>query len=237
MILKETNTGEADKILTILTENNGKISALAKNIRRVKGRFGAGAAFLCYSDLELDPSRTELYYLKRATPVENFFGISESIEALALATYIGQLASAVVPEAFSSDSETLSLLLNTFYVLAHRKKDIKFVKSVFELRLMAEEGATPQVLGCAGCGNIEYPMYFSIREGTVKCPSCKGEGIPLNEALYKSLLYILGADIKKIYNFELGEENLNKLSDLAEKYCLYHLGREIPALLYLKSLL
>ncbi len=62
LILKEVNTGEADKIITVLTEKNGKISVLAKNIRRVKGRFGAGASFLCYSDFEVEPSRNELYY-------------------------------------------------------------------------------------------------------------------------------------------------------------------------------
>ena len=116
LILKETNLGEADKILTVLTEKDGKISVLAKNIRRVKGRFGAGATFLCYSDFEVAPSNNELFYLKRATPIENFFALSEDIEKLALATYFGQIASYAVPECFSSDSETLSLLLNTFYM-------------------------------------------------------------------------------------------------------------------------
>lgn len=237
LILKEINTGEADKILTVLTENNGKISVLAKNIRRVKGRFGAGASFLCYSDLELEPSRTELYYLKRATPVENFFGISESIEALALATYMGQLASYIVPECFSTDSNSLSLLLNTFYVLAHGKKDLKLVKSIFELRLMAEEGAAPQIAECDKCGGVKFPMCFSVNDGVVRCAECGGEGIMLNEALYKSMLYILGADIKKIYNFTLGSENAEVLYRLSERYALHQTGRDLPALDYLNAVL
>lgn len=235
--MREVNTGEADKILTVLTENNGKISVLAKNIRRVKGRFGAGASFLCFSDLELEPSRTELYYLKRATPVENFFGISESIEALALATYMGQLASYIVPDCFPTDSNSLSLILNTFYVLSHGKKDMKLIKSIFELRLMAEEGASPQIASCEKCGEMKLPMYFSIKDGVVRCAECGGEGVLLNEALYKSMLYILNSDIKKLYSFSLGEENKQILYNLAERYVLNQTGRDLPALDYLNSLI
>jgi len=237
LILKETNTGEADKMLTVLTEKNGKISVLAKNIRRVKGRFGAGASFLCYSDLELDPSRTELYYLKRATPVENFFGISESIEALALATYMGQLASYIVPEYFPEDSSSLSLILNTFYVLAHSKKDLKLVKSIFELRLMAEEGCAPQIAACEKCGEVKFPMCFSVSDGVVRCAECGGEGIMLNEALYKAMLYIINSDIKKLYNFTLGEENATILYGLSERYALHQIGRDLPALDYFNSVI
>lgn len=223
--------------MTVLTENNGKISVLAKNIRRVKGRFGAGASFLCYSDFELDPSRTELYYLKRATPIENFFGISESIEALALATYMGQLASCIVPESFTTDSSSLPLILNTFYVIAHTKKDLKLVKSIFELRLMAEEGAAPQISACEKCRETKFPMLFSIRDGVARCSECGGEGIPLNEALYKAMLYILSADVKKLYNFTLGDENADTLYRLSERYALHQIGRDLPALDYFNSVI
>ncbi|MBQ2968176.1 MAG: DNA repair protein RecO [Clostridia bacterium] len=237
LILRETNLGEADKILTVLTEKDGKISVLAKNIRRVKGRFGAGATFLCYSDLEVSPSNNELYFLKRATPIENFFALSEDIEKLTLATYFGQLASYAVPECFSSDSETLSLLLNTFYMLCNTDKDLHFVKSVFEMRLMAEEGYAPLISGCAACGNTEFPLLFNIKEGYLTCPDCGKEGIELNASLFKALQYILHADIKKLYNFSVGEESLKVLSTLTEQYCIYRLGRELPALDYLKSVI
>ncbi len=231
--------GEADKILTVLTENNGKISVLAKNIRRVKGRFGAGAAFLCYSDFEVEPSRSELYYLRRAVPVQNFFALSTSIEKLALATYMGQVASAIIPDYFPGDSKSLSLLLNTFYILANTDRDIRLVKSVFEMRLMAEEGFAPEIHNCVECGGVHFPMQFRVREGNVVCASCgmTEDVFLLNESLHKTLLYILEADLKKIYAFSVGEESLKILSALTEKYCLFHVGRQIPALDYLKSLI
>ena len=237
LILKETNLGEADKILTVLTEKDGKISVLAKNIRRVKGRFGAGATFLCYSDFEVTPSNNELFYLKRATPIENFFALSEDIEKLALATYFGQLASFAVPECFSSDSETLSLLLNTFYMLCNSDKNLHFVKSVFEMRLMSEEGYAPLLSGCASCGNAEFPLFFNIKEGYTTCAECAKEGVEITPALFKALQYIMHADIKKIYNFTVGEETLNALSNLTEQYAIYRLGRDFPALSYLKSII
>ncbi len=237
LILKEINFGEADKILTVLTENNGKISILAKNIRKVKGRFGAGATFLCFSEFEITPSKNELYYLKRATPINNFFKLSESIEKLALATYMGQLASMAVPDEYSSDSDTLSLLLNTFYVLENRTLDLNLIKSTFELRLMAEEGYTPQIAECVKCGNSSSPFIFNLREGTVTCENCQGEGIKLSDALYQAMVYIIISDVKKLYSFDLGKENIKLLSDIAEKYTLLCMGREIPSLDYLKAVL
>lgn len=236
LILKETNFGEADKILTILTEYNGKISVLAKNIRRVKGRFGAGATFLCYSEFEITPSKTELYYLKRATPINNFFKLSESIEKFALATYMGQLVSFAVPDCTVNESETLPLLLNTFYAMETTDRDIRLIKSAFELRLMAEEGFAPQITECALCQSEEQPFYFNIKEGTVTCNNCSDNGILLSNALYMSMLYIIAADVKKLYAFSLGEENLNVLSSIAEKYMTFCMGREIPALDYFNTL-
>lgn len=237
LILKEINFGEADKILTVLTENNGKISVLAKNIRKVKGRFGAGATFLCFSEFEITPSKNELYYLKRATPINNFFKLSESIEKLALATYLGQLASMAVPDEYSSDSNTLSLLLNTFYVLENKALDLNLIKSIFELRLMTEEGYAPQITECVRCGNATPPFTFNLREGTVTCENCQRDGIFLTDAIYHAMLYIITSDVKKLYGFDLGEENIKLLSDIAEKYTLLCMGRGIPSLDYLKAVL
>lgn len=237
LILKETNFGEADKILTVLTENNGKISILAKNIRKVKGRFGAGATFLCFSEFEISPSKSELYYLKRATPINNFFKLSESIEKLALATYMGQLASMAVPDEYSTDSNTLSLLLNTFYVLENFNRNLHLIKSIFELRLMAEEGFAPQITECEKCGETSPPFMFNLREGTVTCKNCNGDGIFLSDALYQAMVYIINSDVKKLYGFELGEENIKVLADVSERYILLCMGREIPSLEYLKAVL
>lgn len=235
LIIRETNVGEADKILTVLTHELGKISILAKNVRRSKSRLTAGARFLCYSDFVVNEGRN-FYYLSQCYPVEYFFSISEHIEKLALATYLGQLTAELVPDCLEDDG-ALSLLLNTFYLLSKTDKNLKLVKAAFELRIMAEEGYLPSVEQCAKCGKLNEPMMFDIKQGSLICSQCGGRGIPLSVSAVQAVCYILYCDKKKLYSFETGAEVLAQLSQLAEEYVLFHTGKSFQSLSYLKLFL
>ena len=53
LIIKETNVGEADKILTILTHELGIIQAVANGARSYKSKFIAACQLFCYTDFVL----------------------------------------------------------------------------------------------------------------------------------------------------------------------------------------
>ena len=234
-VLRETNLNEADKILTVLTHEKGKISVLCKNVRRIKSRFAAGAHFLCYSDFVIDPGRN-MYFLRQCEPCETFYKISEDIEKLALATYLGQLTAEIVPDETDSD-QALSMLLNTFYVLCNAEKDLRLVKAVYELRLMSDQGFTPAVLGCEACGEKLFPMEFDAEKGCIYCAMHKnGKGFPLSEDGLNAIYYILFSPLKKLFSFTLSKELTQNLASLAEYYVLYRTDKPLKSLEYLKSL-
>ena len=158
IVIRETNVSEADKILTVLTEEKGKISIRARNIRRSKSIALAGARFLCYSDFVIAKGN-DIYFLRQCSPVETFYNISEDVVKLSLATYLGQIAAETIPEGVVN-KELISLLLNTFYVLSKRNLDVRKVKAVFEFRLMGEQGYMPSLLVCEKCGDKVFPMRF-----------------------------------------------------------------------------
>ena len=96
IVLKEGELRENDKVLTILTQDYGLITAFANGARRLNSRLAAGASFLCYSDMRLFFNKGK-YVLDDAFPKNIFYDIREDIESLSLASYLSELAQALAP--------------------------------------------------------------------------------------------------------------------------------------------
>ncbi len=235
IVIRETNVAEADKILTVLTNEKGKISIRAQNIRRSKSVALAGARFLCYSDFVIAKAN-DIYFLRQCSPIETFYNISEDIVKLSLATYLGQLTAETVPEGVVN-KEVISLLLNTFYVLSNKNYKTEFIKMVFELRLMGEQGYMPSILVCEKCGEKNFPMRFNVALGQIYCNCCERQGVLIDESVLSAMQYVFFCNSKKIFSFEVTDEVLRVLSNLSEQYVLTHIDKKLKSLEYLKMFL
>ena len=160
IVIRETKINEADKMLTVLTEELGPISVMAKNIRKNKSRISAAAGFLCYSDFVLSGG-PEIYYVNQCSLIQNFYNISADIQKLALASYMGHITTQLFPVG-EPQTEAVRLFLNTLYVLANTDKDLFLIKSAFEFRIMMYAGYMPDVFKCAICGAEHFPMYLDV---------------------------------------------------------------------------
>lgn len=220
-------------MLTVLTSDLGKIRVSAKHIRNSKKN--SGAAFLSYSEFMLSEGR-DIYFLRQSTVLESFYELSENIETLALATYLAQLASEVVPEGAES-TDTLSLLLNTYYVLAKKKYDLKTAKLIFEIKLLDLHGLMPDFTACSECGKTDELLFFDVLTGNVKCAECTQSGSELNASCQSVINYVVSSDIKRIFSFTASKNTINYLSELIEKYCTSQIGRTLKALDYYKSII
>ena len=118
LVLRVTETKEADKILTVLTPDMGKIPLIARGARRKNSRIAAASQLLAYSELTLY-KRGNWHMLDEASTLELFDGVRQDIVLLSLASYFAEAAEAVCAEETTSP-EILSLLLNALY--AQRKR-------------------------------------------------------------------------------------------------------------------
>ena len=107
LVLRVTETKEADKILTVLTPDMGKIPLIARGARRKNSRIAAACQLLAYSELTLY-RRGNWYMLDEASTLELFDGVRQDLVLLALASYFAELAEAVCAEETASP-EILSL--------------------------------------------------------------------------------------------------------------------------------
>lgn len=238
LVLRETVTREADKILTVLTPDRGKISLIARGARRKNSRLAAACQLLAYSELTIY-EKGQWFMLDEAETLELFTGLRTDFVALSLASYLADLTDATAQA--EDTSQLLRLLLNALYALSVLHKPPQLVKPAFELRLMALSGFEPLADGCAVCGRPEpeNPVLDAVH-GVVCCAACREKGglaMPLSPAALAALRHVLYCPDKKLYSFTLDTPALRQLGQAAEVYVTAQLERSFRTLDYYKSIL
>lgn len=236
LVLRETVTRDADKILTVLTPDRGRLSVIARGARRKGSRVAAACQLLAYS--EMTPyEKGRWTMLDAADTIELFDGLRQDLTALSLAAYFAELTEAVS----DGSGDVLPLLLNALYALSALKKPPQLVKPAFQFRLMALAGYEPMADGCALCGapQPENPM-LDVVHGVVHCGKCREKGglsLPLTASGLAALRYVLYGDPRRLYSFSLPPEGLRALNHAADAYVSAQLERSFRTLDYYKTIL
>ena len=152
IVLRDTDTRDADKILTLLTAEQGKIAVIARGARRKGCKFAACAQPLAYSEWTLH-KKGQWYYANEGSTIELFNGLRSELDAMALGFYLAELTEGVITEE-SPQQELLSLLLNGLYAISTLHKPLPLVKAAFECRLLCLAGYEPLADACAYCGRL-----------------------------------------------------------------------------------
>ena len=238
IVLRETDTKDADKILTLLTPDRGRISVIARGVRRKSCKYAACAQSLAWSEWTLY-QKGEWYYANEGSTLELFGGLRTDLERMALGFYFAELTEAVTGA--EPAPEVLRHLLNGLYAVSELKKDPELARAAFELKLLALAGYEPLADACAICGrpDPEQPV-LDVVQGIVRCQTCgvKDRGLtkPLCRDSLAALRHILYGDPKRLYAFTLGEGPLKRLSTAAEAFAAAQLERNFRTLDFYKSI-
>lgn len=226
IIIAENNMGDFDKMVTLLTPN-GKIGCSAKGSRRPKSQLMAGTQFLCFGEYMLFKG-TNTYTLNSCETIEVFYKIRTDLDKLEYASHITKIIQDVTDEN-QNTYKILQLYLNTLYVISETDMDLEFVLSIFKLRLMCLLGFTPRIQKCTECGKEENLNYFSLKDNGLKCDACSKQdtgAIQISETTKKAIQYIVIAPPKKLYSFQISEENKKQLSMISKLYTDLKLEKE-----------
>ena len=151
VVLRETETRDADKILTLLTAERGKLSVIARGVCRKGCKFAACAQPLAYSEWTLY-KKGDWYYANEGATLELFNGLRADLDAMALGFYLAELTEAVTTED-APHQGLLSHLLNGLYAVSVLRKPLPLVKAAFEIKLLCLAGYEPLADACAYCGH------------------------------------------------------------------------------------
>ena len=254
VVLRETSIGDYDKIMTVLTAEQGKISVFARGAKRLKSPLFTATQLFSYSEMTIYRSANH-YYLRSADLIENFYRMRDYLEGSALAGYIADIAADISVEN-QDETELLRLVLNCFHAICFRKKPPLQIKGVFELRAACAAGFMPNLVACAGCGKSDLEIYyFDVTNGIFRCEECyrtdaliaeklaqrqsepdsiytTGQIISLlSPSVFAAMRFAIYSESKRIFSFELKDrQTLLDFSKVAENYLLCHLEKNYATL-------
>lgn len=239
IVLRVTDYNDRDALLTVLTQNHGKLTIKARGLRRKNSPLTAPCQLLAFGEFTLFEYKGN-YTINEAHSIELFTPLRRDLTKLALGTYFAQAAEVISQEDLPNP-ELQSLLLNCLFGLSRLGLPEILVKAVFELRAACLAGYTPDLYGCHLCGS-QNPDRFDLSAGQLECSSCRssesrGIRMPVNPGLLEAMRYICLCDPKRLFSFQIGQENMEKLADLTEAYLQTQLERGFSALDFYKSLL
>lgn len=219
IVIAEHNMKDNDEMVTILTPDLGKIGCAAKGARKSKSALMAGTQFLCFGDFVIYKGINS-YTINSCEPIEIFYNIRLDIDKLKYASEVAKIIADVTDENQSS-YKVLQLVLNTLYVISETDKDLDFILSIFKLRLLSIIGFRPIIEQCVNGDNNKNLNYFSLKDNGLKCDACGKQdksAIKISETTVKAIKFIIWADPKKIYSFEISEEGKAELKLLTKLY-------------------
>jgi DNA repair protein RecO (recombination protein O) len=195
IVLRSLRYGEADRILHIYTPDRGRLSAIAKGVRRAKSRFGGRLEPFFRLDLVLYEGRSELLTVTSAETLAGHARLREHAGALDGASRacdaVGRLFGDGEPH-----RGVFHLLANQLALLdAQPERATRANALAFRLKLLLAAGFAPQLAACAGCGEREHLVGFSGAAGGVVCSACEASAFALSQEAHDFLVGALGSPL------------------------------------------
>jgi DNA repair protein RecO (recombination protein O) len=148
IILRRTNYGEADRILNILTPEHGKLSAIAKGVRKTKSKLAGGLELFATCDVTILQGKSDMGTVSSARLVKFYGDILKDYDRLQLGYEFIKLINRVTETV--SEPEFYYLLRDSFAYLNEPSISYRVVELWFRLRFIAALGVGLNLATAAG---------------------------------------------------------------------------------------
>ena len=238
IILGHIEYGEADRILKIFTFKKGKITAIAKGVRRIRSRKAGHLEPFTRATLQLAKGRN-MDIVTQAETVDNYPGLRVDLERIGYASYVVEVLDRFTYEE-GQNIAIFRLLANTLKRLENQS-NLATAVHYYELRLLDLVGFRPQLFECVDCGKPiqAEDQYFSPLVGGVACPRC-GKARPEAWSIGKNTLryfrHLQRSNWDQIEGITIPEVIEPTLADLIQRYISYILERKLNTPEFLKEI-
>ncbi len=177
VVLRHTDFGEADRLITLYSRELGKVRAVAKGVRKITSRKAGHLELFTRVKLQLARSR-DLFVITQAEAVDIYPALRQDLTLTGYAAYALELLDRFVPDEEVASPSLFHLLTETLSRLARRPWPWLTLR-YYEMRLLDLLGFRPQLMECTNCHQAVQPedQFFSPSLGGVICRRC-GQGLP-----------------------------------------------------------
>ena len=192
VVLRGIKYGEADRILHLYTPERGRVSAIAKGVRRAKSRFGGRLEPFFRLNLVLYQGKSDLLTVTSAETIAGHPRLREHGAAIDSAARACDAVSRMFGEG-EPHSGVYHLLCNEIALLDREpEKATRANALAFRLKLLLAAGFAPHLASCATCGEPEHLVGFSGAAGGVVCGACEAGSFALSQDGHDFLVAALG---------------------------------------------
>jgi DNA repair protein RecO (recombination protein O) len=243
IMLRRIDYGDYDLIVTLMTEDYGKISLIAKNAKKSIKRFSGALELFSVMNITGKKGRSGLPVLKEVDLFQPFLKIRSDIAKTAYASYFAEVIVSWVEE--GKPQKDLYILLKHVFDLLNRGRLSGEASSIlFQMRFLDFSGLSPNLTECGNCRTgIETfeggRIYISYSKGGILCRNCRSHrsgNLELSKGTLKQLMWVNSGDLKKAERIKFTSRAVFEGLDFIEKFVSFHLGREPNSLNFLRQI-
>jgi DNA repair protein RecO (recombination protein O) len=228
-VIRRMDYGEADRILTLYTRQEGRVRAIAKGVRRPTSRLAGHLELFVHADLLLARGR-ELDIVTQVETIESFRRVREELERSSYAYYLAELTDALTEERLENPA-AFTALLEALQGLESADEP-RLIVLYFVLQLLGAVGYRPELNRCLRCRAEIRPErnYFSVEQGGLLCPACgapEPSARPIELLTLKALRHLQRTAAPAAYQVRAPEQVLRNAERLLREYAEHVLDRRL----------
>ena len=230
IVLRQVKTIGGRRMISLFTEQFGKIGAGVTISERGKGRQSAAMNPFTYGNYELFISHGR-YHLNKGQVVKNFYRIGADVDRYMAAAYGLELCDKLLEEEVPA-KDLFGLTVDFLTTMEERKSRYGTILLAYKVKLLACLGALPVLDRCAVCGRPGKHAAFSIPEGGLVCENCLNSAAQddRDALLYKVdfvildvLDHILNNPLQSLQKVALGDDIEARINAIIDRFITYHL--------------
>ena len=228
IVLRGYPFGEADRVVVILSPNNGKLRTVAKGVRKTKSRFGGRLEPFTHVELVLYEGRN-LDTVTQASVIEAFPTLRSDLDRV--------LAAGTMVEAIDAVTQENESSLRAFLLLQRGLRTLESgsvhpdLLTAFLLGVADVVGIAPAFDHCAGCGRRDGLVRFSFGDGGVLCERDRTPGaVALRDGLTDYLARMVSASLDDLPAADSSFSG--EAIGVARRFLEYHLDRRLGTVVF-----
>ncbi len=236
IVLRAIRLGEADRIVTVYTQQHGRLRGVAKGIRKSKSRFGGRLDAFTHVDLQLYKGRSDLEVITQADILSRPKRVRDDYGAFCSASAMADAIDRTTPER-ERNVRAFLLLRSGLQALEDGAADPPLLAYAFLAKLASMSGLHPTLRACVDCGS-DGLVAFSHGRGGAVCGSCVGRADPkVDDGLLESWSALLDHEWNDLRTTRIPLKAQRELAGLLVAFVQWHTETRFRAFAVLPSVL
>ena len=230
VVVRASDFGEADRLVTLLTPFSGLVRAVARGARKPKSRLGGNVDLLQHIRVSVTEGRS-LHSVSQAQSILSLRGLHASLEKMSTGLYLAEVSERFSVEG-GSNPALFHQLVQMLQILESEQVH-SLMSRWFDVQVLRLNGFLPAIRECVDCGDQLEPEdhVFSPGRGGLVCPDCRASEndvlLPASMNAIKLLRHMARAQWDSVRPLDCAEDELRQVSRILREHMQFVLDRQV----------